>query len=150
MVSPSTTTRRTSGAWGPTSRSALEARRRRPPARQPSGSAGTPVKVAGSNFAYTFKGGTVGAVLSVTFNGIPVPAKDVVVNSDSSITVTVPDGATSGRIAVRSATGTGYSTTDFKGTGLTTTGPAPTVAFLEALYRDVLDRDPDAQGMTSW
>jgi hypothetical protein len=65
----------------------------------------------------------------------------------------VPDGATTGRITVRGAPGTGYSATDFTVTGLTNAPPVvpdPTVAFVNALYRDVLDRDADAQGMTSW
>jgi hypothetical protein len=112
-----------------------------------SGAAGTQVSITGSNFAYLFNGATVGAVLSVTFNGIPVPATDVTVNSDSSITVAVPTGATSGRIGVRSAAGTGYSTRDFTVPGL---GANATGGFVTALYGDVLDRDPDAQGMAGW
>jgi hypothetical protein len=115
-----------------------------------SGAAGTQVQITGSNFAYLFKGETVGAVLSVTFNGIPVAAKDVIVNSDSSLTVTVPAGGSSGRIGVRSQAGTGYSNADFTVSGLTGAAPDPTVTFVETLYQDMLDRSPDAPGMAYW
>jgi hypothetical protein len=103
-----------------------------------------PIVITGQNF--------LNNVLGVAFNGWPVPKNGFTVNSDTMITVAkVPGGATTGRITVRGAPGTGYSTTDF--TGLTSPPPVvpdPTVEFVDALYRDVLDRDPDAQGMTSW
>jgi hypothetical protein len=105
-----------------------------------------PIVITGKNF--------LNNVLGVTFNGWPVPRDGFTVNSDTTITVAkVPFGATTGRISVRSSSGTGYSTTDFTVTGLTNPPlvvPDPTVAFVNALFRDVLDRDPDAQGMTSW
>ncbi len=116
-----------------------------------SGAAGTQqVNITGSNFGFMSNGTFVPAVLSVTFNGIPVAANNVTVNSDSSLTVTVPLGATSGKIAVRSAAGTGYSTTDFA-IVLTSTPPMdPIVAFVDALYSDVLGRAADVPGVAGW
>jgi IPT/TIG domain len=48
---------------------------------------------------------------AVTFNG--TPATSFTVNTDAKITVTVPIGATSGKIAVTNLAGTGTSATDF-------------------------------------
>jgi hypothetical protein len=67
-----------------------------------SGAAGTSVTLTGTGFT---------RALGVTFNGFP--ATTFKVNTDTSITVAVPAGATSGKIAVRGPSGTGYSTTDF-------------------------------------
>jgi hypothetical protein len=69
-----------------------------------SGAVGTSVTLTGTGFT---------RALGVTFNGFPVPATTFKVNGDRSLTVTVPTGATSGKIAVRGPSGTGYSTTDF-------------------------------------
>lgn len=59
--------------------------------------------------------------LGVTFNGLP--ASSFKINDDTSITVTVPAGATNGKIGVRGPSGTGYSTSDF-----TVTANRPPVA----------------------
>ncbi|HEX9094882.1 MAG TPA: IPT/TIG domain-containing protein [Candidatus Dormibacteraeota bacterium] len=66
-----------------------------------SGKAGTTVTITGS----AFTGAT-----TVTFNGTPAV---FTVNSYTQITVTVPGGATSGRIAVTTAGGTGTSSSLF-------------------------------------
>ncbi len=78
----------------------------------PSGAVGSSVTLTGSAFTKT---------LGVTFNGFP--AVSFTVNSDASITVTVPVGATSGLIGVRGPAGTGYTRADFTVTG----GTAPTL-----------------------
>lgn len=115
-----------------------------------SGTAGVQqVTITGGNFGYQSNGAFVPAVLSVTFNGIPVAANDVTVNSDTSLTVTVPPGATSGKIAVRSAAGTGYSATDFT-VGINNTPNGPLASFVGALYHDVLGRAADAPGLAGW
>lgn len=67
-----------------------------------SGAVGTTVTLTGSGFT---------KALGVTFNG--VPAATFRVDSDTSITVTVPSGASGGKIGVRGPAGTGYSATDF-------------------------------------
>ena len=67
-----------------------------------SGAQGTPVVITGSNFT-----GTTG----VTFNGAPAPG--FVVNSNTQITVSVPAGATAGRLFVTNANGTGTSLANF-------------------------------------
>ncbi|MFO0875838.1 MAG: PKD domain-containing protein [Gemmataceae bacterium] len=67
-----------------------------------SGAVGTKVKLTGAAFT---------RALGVTFNGFP--AASFTVDSDSSITVVVPEGATSGKIGVRGPAGTGYSAGDF-------------------------------------
>jgi hypothetical protein len=87
-----------------------------------SGGIGTEVTITGSGFMP----GKHGKALGVTFNGFP--ALEYTVNSDSSITVKVPDGASSGLIGVRGPAGTGYSGTDFtitSGTGPTITSFSP-------------------------
>jgi hypothetical protein len=73
----------------------------------------TTVNITGHNFGFTSGVDFHPVVLSVTFNGIPVEFADIQVHSESALTVKVPAGATSGKIAVRSAAGTGYSSTDF-------------------------------------
>lgn len=67
-----------------------------------SGAVGTLVTLTGTGFT---------KALGVSFNGFP--ATTFKVNGDTSITVTVPTGATSGKIGVRGPAGTGYSTSDF-------------------------------------
>jgi len=67
-----------------------------------SGSAGTVVTISGGFFT---------GATQVTFNG--TAATIFTVNSASTITVTVPTGATTGPIAVTTANGTGTSSTDF-------------------------------------
>jgi hypothetical protein len=66
-----------------------------------SGPVGTSVSIAGSGFT---------AASSVAFNG---PAASYTVNSPTSITATVPSGATSGPIAVTTPYGTGTSADSF-------------------------------------
>ena len=66
------------------------------------GPAGTVVTITGTNFT---------GVTAVTFNGVSAPGYTV--NSATSITVTVPAGASTGPIAVTAAGGTGTSTTNF-------------------------------------
>ncbi len=84
---------------------------------QTSGAPGTEITITGK----AFMPGVFAKALGVTFNG--VPAEEFTVNSDASITVTVPADATSGLIGVRGPAGTGYSGTDFTVTG----GSAPTI-----------------------
>jgi hypothetical protein len=87
-------------------------------------------------------------------DGTDVAVKVIVPNIKSN--ATLPNGNTptnpgpTGKIGVRNASGTTYSTADFTVRGLTIGAPDPTVAFVKALYQDVLDRSPDAQGMASW
>lgn len=81
------------------------------------GAPGTTVTLTGM----AFMPGTNAKALGVTFNGIA--AKTFTVNSDASITVTVPDKALSGLIGVRGPAGTGYTGGDFTVTG----GAAPTI-----------------------
>lgn len=50
-------------------------------------------------------------VSTVKFNG--TSANSITINSDTSITATVPDGAATGKVVVTSAGGTGTSTDDF-------------------------------------
>jgi len=66
------------------------------------GPVGTSVAIAGSNFT---------AVSAVAFNG--TPATTFTVNFSTQITATVPAGATTGKISVTNADGTGQSATDF-------------------------------------
>ncbi|AKD02775.1 hypothetical protein PKOR_06120 [Pontibacter korlensis] len=73
-----------------------------------SGGAGTLVTINGEYFS---------GATSVTFNG--VAGTDLVVNSDTQLTVKVPAGASTGRIKVITPAGEGTSYTDF-------TVPAPT------------------------
>ncbi|CAN5470697.1 hypothetical protein BH10PLA2_BH10PLA2_08480 [soil metagenome] len=82
-----------------------------------SGGPNTVVTITGSGFMP----GVHAKALGVTFNGFP--AVEFTVNSDSSITVKVPVGATSGLMGVRGPAGTGYSGTDFT----VTTGTGPTI-----------------------
>ena len=72
----------------------------------PSGLPGTSVSVTGNGF---FIGG-VAAVTSVTFNGTGTTFN---VTDNQHLTATVPGGATTGKIAVKTADGTGTSATDF-------------------------------------
>ena len=67
-----------------------------------SGPVGTLVILAGTDFS---------GATAVTFNGIAAPG--FVVNSATQITVSVPAGATSGRLAVTTPAGTGTSTNSF-------------------------------------
>ena len=67
-----------------------------------SGPVGTTVTITGSNFT----GSTV-----VAFNG--TAATNFTVDLDTQITVTVPSGATSGKVSVTNSGGTGQSATDF-------------------------------------
>ena len=66
-----------------------------------SGPVGTTVTITGANFAQT---------TSVKFNGLQAV---FTVDNDGQITATVPAGATSGKIAVKSAAGVGKSATNF-------------------------------------
>jgi kumamolisin len=77
-----------------------------------SGSVGSSVNIAGSGFA---------ATSAVRFNGTTAPS--FVINSNTSITVIVPSGATSGAISVSTPAGTTTSATSF--TVVAT--PAPTI-----------------------
>src|SRR5262249_35005397 len=79
-----------------------------------SGTAGTSLVLKGTGFT---------KALGVTFNGSP--AESFEVNGDTSITVTVPAGATSGKIGVRGPSATGYSKPDV---AVGTTKPPVTVA----------------------
>jgi hypothetical protein len=65
------------------------------------GAVGTSVIITGTSFA---------GATTVTFNGT---AATFTVNSDTEITATVPSGATTGKIAVTTPSGTGTSSTDF-------------------------------------
>jgi hypothetical protein len=111
-----------------------------------SGSVGSLITIRGSSFT---------KALGVTFNGFP--ASHFHVNDDQSITVSVPAGATSGKIGVRGPAGTGYSTSDF--TVVTRQPPVavggrvipdPTVTEGDGLFSDMLDRGLGAQGTVSW
>jgi len=66
------------------------------------GPAGTPVTIAGNNFTGT---------TSVAFNG--VAAANVTIDSNTQIRANVPSGATTGKISVTNADGTGQSAADF-------------------------------------
>ena len=83
-----------------------------------SGPVGTEVTITGSGFTNA-KG--------VTFNGVPATIPHKQADSDTSITVTVPAGATTGRIGVRGLAGTGYSNIDFT----VTDRGAPTITSLD-------------------
>lgn len=82
---------------------------------QPSGVPTNQITITGAQFGYTPVGSTKfsPAVLSVTFNGVPVAADSITVVDANTLQVTVPKGATTGKVAVRSDAGTGYSTSDF-------------------------------------
>ena len=67
-----------------------------------SGAAGTVVTLDGSDFA---------GATNVDFNGTPVTS--FTVNSNTQITATVPTGATTGKITVTTAAGSGASANDF-------------------------------------
>ena len=67
-----------------------------------SGGAGTQVTIYGSKFLNA---------TSVTINGV---AANYTIKSDTKITATVPSGATSGKIAVTTPSGTATSATNFK------------------------------------
>jgi hypothetical protein len=69
-----------------------------------SGSPGTPVQITGS--------GLTGAS-DVTFGGVSVGAGNFTVNSDTSITATVPAGAISGPVCVTVGASTGCSSSSF-------------------------------------
>jgi len=75
------------------------------------GSAGDPVTITGMNFA---------AVDSVRFNGAPA---SFTITDDSSITATVPPGATTGPVTVSSPGGTATSAGDFEVVPVTFGGP---------------------------
>ncbi len=79
-----------------------------------SGPVGTAVDIQGTNFT---------GVTSVTFNGTPDPSYTV--NSSSDISAHVPNGASTGPIAVTTGNGTGTSSTSFQVT--TSGGGSPTV-----------------------
>jgi len=66
-----------------------------------SGGSGTPVTLTGKNFT---------TVTAVKFNGTPATIKVV---SDTSITTTVPSGATSGKISITNPAGTVTSAANF-------------------------------------
>jgi hypothetical protein len=105
-----------------------------------SGAVGSSVTLTGSGFT---------KALGVTFNGIP--ATTFKVNDDTSITVTVPAGATSGRIGVRGPAGTGYSTSDFTVTTNTaSTGLSAQERFVQALYLDELGRAGSQAELDGW
>jgi|GEM_PF-1270802 len=72
-----------------------------------SGDVGTVVTLNGSNFTN---------VMSVLFNDIP--ATSFTVNSETKILVTVPPGATTGKITVNTSVGAGFSASDFVVTGV--------------------------------
>jgi hypothetical protein len=72
-----------------------------------SGPVGTVITLTGTGFT---------SATAVTFNGIAAPNYTVV--SATGITVTVPEGATTGRIAVIAPTGTITSSTSFMVTGI--------------------------------
>lgn len=82
-----------------------------------SGPVGTAVGISGTGFT---------GITSVTFNNI---AAAFTVNSSSSITATVPAGASTGRVRVINADGTGQSATNF------TFVPAPTITTFTATAR---------------
>jgi hypothetical protein len=82
-----------------------------------SGPIGTTVTITGTNFD------PVAASNTVKFNG--VDAATPTVASATSLTVTVPTGATTGPISVTTLAGTGTSTTDFI---VTCTPPSPPTA----------------------
>lgn len=65
------------------------------------GSVGATVVITGANFTGT---------TTVKFNGVQAV---FTVNNDGQITTTVPVGASTGKIAVKSAAGTGKSPTNF-------------------------------------
>ncbi|MBC7882256.1 MAG: IPT/TIG domain-containing protein [Anaerolineae bacterium] len=67
-----------------------------------SGPIGTQVLISGNNFT---------GATAVKFNGTNAPA--FTVNSDIQISVTVPSGATTGKISIDTPTGTATSQTDF-------------------------------------
>ncbi|MFQ5604354.1 MAG: IPT/TIG domain-containing protein, partial [bacterium] len=67
-----------------------------------SGPVSTEVTIVGSNLS---------GLLSVTFNG--TPATNFTLDSDSQVRANVPNGATTGKIAVSNAAGTGVSSSDF-------------------------------------
>ena len=66
------------------------------------GTPGTAVTITGTNFTGAW---------SVAFNGIPDPG--FIFDSDTQIRATVPAGATTGRISISNAAGTGTSGLDF-------------------------------------
>ncbi len=78
-----------------------------------SGPIGTSVILTGTNLRTAYR---------VTFNGVPVTVAFLA--SDTQLTVEVPPGATTGRVAVTTANGTATTTGNFTVTG---TGTAPVV-----------------------
>ncbi|MBS0261881.1 MAG: hypothetical protein JSS02_07980 [Planctomycetes bacterium] len=82
---------------------------------QPNASPGTQITITGDQFGYTPIGSStfIPSVLSVNFNGIPVAASAINVIDRQTVKVTVPVGASTGKVAVRSDAGTGYSATNF-------------------------------------
>jgi large repetitive protein len=86
-----------------------------------SGPVGTSVSITGSGFT---------GATQVTFNG---KSASFTVNSDASISATVPSGATTGKIAVMGPGGTGTSSSNFTVTALpkppTITGFSPTSGY---------------------
>ncbi len=70
---------------------------------QPTGKVGGTAQILGQGFTGTS---------NVTFNGIP--ASRFFVNSDTSMTAVVPEGATSGRVVVVTPTGTLTSNVDYR------------------------------------
>ena len=85
-----------------------------------SGALGTSVTIAGTN---------LGDATAVTFNGVSAP---IASKSGTSLTVTVPDGATSGPVSVTTPAGTA---TTAAGAGFTvTTGGSPTAGPSTAMW----------------
>jgi hypothetical protein len=82
-----------------------------------SGMEGTEVTISGTNFT---------GITDVAFNGIA--AASFTVNSETEILASVPAGATTGKISVTNADGTGYSATNF-----VVTAPPTIVSFTPTL-----------------
>jgi outer membrane protein assembly factor BamB len=92
-----------------------------------SGPAGTPVVIGGSGFT---------GASSVTFNGA---AAAFTVTSDSSLTATVPTGATTGPVSVTTPAGTGSSASSFT---VTTAPVSSAVTYQIDAAHDGVQTDP--------
>jgi hypothetical protein len=131
--------------------------------------AGSPQStLAGTAFTTTFQalvldshGNRVGSGVPVTFTAPGGGASGTFANhATTEVAVTDASGvATSSTFTANSTAGSYVVTASTAGIGesasfsLTNTAPVvpdPTVAFLEALYRTVLGRDADAQGLADW